>query len=88
MELWRDDDKLAGSRIMSKLIDSPFEICPICDEYVFLDLTHRQCAREHHCGNIKCPLQRFFVGREMQNSARNSVEKAGAEKEPGKAAED
>ena len=67
---------------MSKLIDSPFEICPICDEYVFLDLTHRQCAREHHCGNIKCPLQRFFVGREMRDSAGDAAETVGAEKEP------
>jgi len=67
---------------MSKLIDSPFEICAVCGEYVFLDQTHRQCAREHHCGNMKCPLQRFFVGREMQNSAADAAEKAGAEKKP------
>jgi hypothetical protein len=66
---------------MSKLIDSPFEICPVCDEYVFLDQTNRQCAREHHCGNIKCPLERFFVGREVQSSSDDTAEKTGAEKE-------
>ncbi len=66
---------------MSKLIDSPFEICPVCDEYVFLDQTYRQCAREHHCGNMNCPLQRFFVGREIQNSAGDAAEGAAAEKE-------
>ncbi len=65
---------------MSKLIDSPFEICPVCDEYVFLDQTHPQCAHEHHCGNIKCPLERFFVGRELQNSAGDDAERPGAEK--------
>lgn len=77
---------------MSTFIDSPFEICPVCDDYVFLDLTQRQCAREHHCGNVKCPLQRFFVGREVGNSAADAaktaaaktaaVETAAAEKEP------
>ncbi len=67
---------------MSTFIDSPFDICPVCDDYVFLDLTQRQCAREHHCGNVKCPLQRFFVGREVQNSAGGAVETTGAEKEP------
>jgi hypothetical protein len=66
---------------MSKLIDSPFEICPVCDEYVFLDQTQKQCAREHHCENIKCPLQRFFVGREMQNSPAGDAESADTEKE-------
>ena len=66
---------------MSKLIDSPFEICPACDEYVFLDQAYRQCAREHHCGNMKCPLERFFVGTEVQNSVGDAAETAGAEKE-------
>lgn len=66
---------------MSKLIDSPFEVCPVCDEYVLLDQTQRQCAQEHHCENIKCPLQRFFVGREMQESAPTANETAGADKD-------
>ena len=64
---------------MSKLIDSPFEVCPVCDEYVFLDQSHRQCAREHHCGNMKCPLERFFVGRELHNPAANDAERADIE---------
>ncbi len=54
---------------MSKLIDSPFEICPVCEEYVFLDQTYRQCAREHHCGKHGVPVATFLVGREMRNSA-------------------
>lgn len=65
---------------MSKLIDSPFEICPVCDEFVFLDQTQKQCASEHHCENIKCPLQRFFVGREMLESTVRDAETAGTEK--------
>ena len=66
---------------MSKLFDSPFEVCSVCDEYVFLDQTQRQCAREHHCENIKCPLARFFVGREVHNSAGDDAERTAGEKE-------
>lgn len=54
---------------MSKLIDSPFEVCPVCDEYVLLDQTQGQCAREHGCQNVKCPLQRFFTGHEVPEPA-------------------
>jgi len=66
---------------MSKLIDSPLEVCPVCDEYVFLDQTQRQCARDHHCENVKCPLARFFVGREVRGSAADDVESVPAETE-------
>ena len=72
---------------MSKLIDSPFEFCPVCDEYVFLDQTHRQCAQEHHCENVKCPLKRFFVGKEIQDSAGDESKTAGVENPSTKNAE-
>lgn len=70
---------------MSKLIDSPFEVCAVCDEYVFLDQTQRQCAREHHCENVKCPLARFFVGREVRNSAADDARSVAAESAPAEA---
>lgn len=54
---------------MSKLFDSPFEICPLCNEYVFLDQTQKQCAREHHCEGVECPLNRFFATREEPEEA-------------------
>lgn len=63
---------------MSKLIDSPFEICPVCDEYVLLDQTQGQCAREHGCENVKCPLSRFFVGHEVSQP----TEDVGPEDDP------
>lgn len=66
---------------MSKLIDSPFEVCPVCDEYVLLDQTQRQCAREHHCENVKCPLARFFVGREVPNPPGDDIQAIAAEDE-------
>ena len=61
---------------MSKLFDSPFEICPECDEYVFLDQSYRQCAREHHCEKVKCPLERFFVGRELRNQGADDARRS------------
>ena len=54
---------------MSRLFDSPFEMCPVCEAYVLLDQAHAECAREHHCEHVKCPLARYFVGREMKEEA-------------------
>jgi hypothetical protein len=49
------------------MLDSPFEYCLVCREYVLLDQTQRQCEREHSCTALsKCPLQRFFTGMEFR----------------------
>lgn len=66
---------------MSKLFDSPLEVCPVCDEYVFLDQTQKECAREHRCVNVECPLQRFFTGREMHDPTDGDSEPADSGKE-------
>ena len=76
MELCKSYVKLTRDRQMSKLIDSPLEICPVCNEYVFLDQTQKECAREHHCKNVECPLQRFFTGKEMHESGETESEPA------------
>ena len=48
------------------MFDSPFDYCKVCRAYVLLDQTHRECAREHGCGNIsECPLRMFFTGIEF-----------------------
>jgi hypothetical protein len=45
------------------MFDSPFEYCPVCGQYVLLDQTHRECAREHACADsVSCPLRRHFTG--------------------------
>lgn len=41
--------------------DSPLERCPVCKEYVLLDQTRQECAREHHCEQ-RCPLKPYFEG--------------------------
>ena len=40
--------------------DAPIERCPHCNEYVLLDQTRLECAREHHCPIEACPLARYF----------------------------
>jgi hypothetical protein len=48
------------------MFDSPFEFCKVCKEYVLLDQTLRQCAREHRCADpAECPLRRYFTGIEF-----------------------
>jgi len=45
------------------MFDSPFEFCGVCGEYVLLDQTQKECAREHLCsGAVACPLRRIFTG--------------------------
>ena len=53
------------------MFGSPFEYCSVCKEYVLLDQTHRECAREHRCADdSKCPLRRFFVGIEFHDEEK------------------
>jgi hypothetical protein len=44
------------------MFDSPFTYCPRCGEMVLLDQTQRECAAEHRCGDIECPLGEIFSG--------------------------
>ncbi len=44
------------------MFDSPLEMCLVCGDWVLLDQTRKECAREHHCTVERCPLERFFTG--------------------------
>jgi len=44
------------------MFDSPFAYCPKCEEMVLLDQTWCECAAEHRCGNVQCPLFDAFGG--------------------------
>jgi hypothetical protein len=44
------------------MFDSPFTYCPKCGEMVLLDQMQRECAAEHRCGDVKCPLADLFSG--------------------------
>ena len=58
------------------MFDSPFDFCTVCREYVLLDQTQRQCAREHQCAGVeKCPLQKYFTGIEFREGHRETKAK-------------
>ena len=45
------------------MFDSPFEFCRVCRDFVLLDQTQRECAREHACADAAaCPFRRYFTG--------------------------
>ena len=50
------------------MFDSPFTYCSRCGEVVLLDQTQRECAGEHHCGNVECPLAKSFSGIDFEVS--------------------
>ncbi len=58
------------------MFDSPFEFCSVCQGYVLLDQTQRECAGEHGCRDPSvCPLRRIFTGLDFA-SARTGTERA------------
>jgi hypothetical protein len=65
---------VAGLRAIAEddgMLDSPFGYCAVCRAYVLLDLTRRQCAREHCCtAATKCPFERCFTGVEYRAPPR------------------
>ena len=45
------------------MFDSPIASCPVCRQWVLLDQTQAECAREHGCKRkTVCPLQKCFTG--------------------------
>jgi hypothetical protein len=58
------------------VLDSPFDFCKVCREYVLLDQTQRQCAAEHGCGHRPdCPLARYFTGIEFGKARKPPVKR-------------
>jgi hypothetical protein len=67
------------------MFDSPFTYCAKCGEMVLLDQTRRECAAEHRCGDIGCPLAGLFAGLDFgAGSAAQPEEKAKTKREPRK----
>lgn len=50
------------------MFDSPFTYCPKCGEMVLLDQTRRECAGEHRCGDVCCPLEECFSGIDFEET--------------------
>jgi hypothetical protein len=44
------------------MFNSPLNYCPVCRQYVALDQSQRECAREHDCSPAEpCPLAHLFT---------------------------
>jgi hypothetical protein len=43
-----------------QMFTSPLDFCPHCRQYVALNRTHAECAGDHHCSALSCPLQEYF----------------------------
>jgi hypothetical protein len=43
------------------MYNSPIHLCPACKQYVALDQSRQQCAREHLCTVDPCPLAHLFA---------------------------
>ena len=54
-------------------LDSPFELCLICNKYVLMDQTYKECRREHRCENVQCPLMQYFLGVDSETEAGNQA---------------
>jgi hypothetical protein len=48
------------------MFNSPLDFCEKCKQYVALDQSRRECAREQDCRVATCPLERHFVGVDHQ----------------------
>jgi hypothetical protein len=43
------------------MFNSPLHYCTLCREYVELDQSQADCAREHGCTSEACPLKAYFL---------------------------
>lgn len=61
------------------MFDSPFAYCPHCGEMVLLDQTQRECAGEHRCGDIACPLGACFTGFDFNQGKKGDQNDSGSQ---------
>ncbi|TAK87520.1 MAG: hypothetical protein EPO20_04265 [Betaproteobacteria bacterium] len=67
---------LGGIRVlMSKLswaaamFDSPLDWCKVCKDWVALDQTVEECARQHRCHARECPMLALLWTQRQQDKA-------------------
>lgn len=60
--------------VVPAMFDSPIDYCPVCNEMVLLDQTHRECASEHHCSSaVACPLKPCFSGYDFSSQNQHRI---------------
>jgi hypothetical protein len=51
------------------MFDSPLEWCKACKEWVALDQTVEECARQHRCSDGECPMAALLWAKQQQDEA-------------------
>lgn len=49
------------------MFDSPLEWCRVCKDWVALDQTVEDCARQHRCNNGECPMVALLWAKQQQD---------------------
>lgn len=61
--------------LMSKLswaaamFDSPLDWCKVCKEWIALDQTVEECARQHRCRDRECPMVALLWAQRQRDEA-------------------
>lgn len=42
------------------MVQPHIEYCYVCRQYVRLDQTREECAKEQNCDSKQCPLEKYF----------------------------
>ena len=57
------------------MFNSPLHYCPLCRQYVALDQSQSECAREHDCSPEQpCPLAHLFSVRAPGDTPRGATD--------------
>jgi len=56
------------------VFDSPLEWCGVCRQWVALDQSFAERARQHGCELESCPLARMLKGRDTEFRDENGLE--------------
>jgi hypothetical protein len=51
------------------MFESPLEWCTACKEWIALDQTVEECARQHRCGERGCPMTALLWAKRRQDEA-------------------
>lgn len=69
-------NELGGIRVLmgkfswaAAMFESPLEWCRVCREWIALDQTVEECARQHRCRDGECPMVTLLCAQRQQDEA-------------------
>lgn len=55
------------------MFESPLDWCRVCKEWVALDQTVEECARQHRCRDGECPMIALLWAQRKQDDAASKL---------------